>query len=70
MEGRIAAEHGIGMLKRDEIGWNLDDNTLALMRRIKQLLDPHGILNPGKIFPSTLACADDRRDSTAGGGCA
>ncbi|HSO20242.1 MAG TPA: FAD-linked oxidase C-terminal domain-containing protein [Desulfosarcina sp.] len=61
MEGRIAAEHGIGMLKRDEIGWNLDDNTLALMRRIKRLLDPHGILNPGKIFPSTLACADDRR---------
>lgn len=52
LDGRIAAEHGIGLVKRDKIGWNLDDRTLDLMRRIKGLLDPNGILNPGKIFPS------------------
>lgn len=56
LEGRIAAEHGIGLVKRNKIGWNLDKNTLSLMRRIKGLLDPKGILNPGKIFPSTTAC--------------
>jgi len=31
LEGRIAAEHGIGMLKRNKIGWNLDEATLSLM---------------------------------------
>lgn len=56
MEGRIAAEHGIGFIKRDKIGWNIDASTLTLMQNIKQLIDPNGILNPGKIFPSNLAC--------------
>lgn len=58
MEGRIAAEHGIGFIKRDKIGWNLDANTIDLMQNIKRLIDPHGILNPGKIFPSTIACSE------------
>ena len=56
LEGRIAAEHGIGFAKRNQIGWNLDENTLGLMQRIKGLLDPHGILNPGKMFPSSTTC--------------
>jgi glycolate oxidase len=56
LEGRIAAEHGIGLVKRNQIGWNLDESTLALMQRIKGLLDPKGILNPGKMFPSTITC--------------
>ncbi|MFO7714548.1 FAD-binding oxidoreductase [Desulfosarcina sp.] len=56
LEGRIAAEHGIGLVKRNQIGWNLDERTLALMQRIKGLLDPNGILNPGKMFPSTVTC--------------
>jgi len=62
LEGRIAAEHGIGMLKRNKIGWNLDTDTLSLMRRIKKLLDPNGILNPGKIFPSSASCDDARQE--------
>ncbi|BBO92177.1 FAD-binding oxidoreductase [Desulfosarcina ovata] len=57
LEGRIAAEHGIGLIKRNQIGWNLDAPTLNLMRQIKGLLDPNGILNPGKVFPSTLTCS-------------
>jgi len=56
LEGRIAAEHGIGIVKRDMIGWNLDAATLALMQQIKALIDPNGILNPGKLFPSALTC--------------
>ena len=56
LEGRIAAEHGIGFAKRNQIGWNLDKNTLALMQRLKHFLDPNGILNPGKMFPSTITC--------------
>jgi glycolate oxidase len=49
--GRIAAEHGIGLAKKEFLGVNLDDATLDLALQIKKLLDPLGILNPGKIFP-------------------
>lgn len=52
LEGRIAAEHGIGFTKREDVGWNIDAPTLNLMTGIKKLLDPAGILNPGKIFPT------------------
>jgi glycolate oxidase len=49
--GRIAAEHGIGLAKKEFLGVNLDDATLDLALQIKKLLDPDGILNPGKFFP-------------------
>lgn len=49
--GSISAEHGIGLLKRDFLGYSRSPAELALMRAIKQTLDPHGILNPGKVLP-------------------
>jgi len=49
--GRISGEHGIGSKRRGFIGINLDATTLALMKGIKAVFDPAGILNPGKIFP-------------------
>jgi len=49
--GSISAEHGIGQLKRDELGRLGDPVHLALMRAVKQALDPHGLLNPGKLVP-------------------
>ncbi len=49
--GSISAEHGIGQLKRDELGRLGDPVQLMMMRRIKQALDPHGLLNPGKLVP-------------------
>ncbi|MBC2670346.1 FAD-binding oxidoreductase [Novosphingobium piscinae] len=51
--GSISAEHGIGQLKRDELERLGDPVSLALMRQIKRALDPHGLLNPGKLV--TLA---------------
>ena len=47
--GSISAEHGIGRLKRRELARVKDAGELALMRRIKEALDPRGLLNPGKI---------------------
>ncbi|MEQ8967753.1 MAG: FAD-binding oxidoreductase [Azospirillaceae bacterium] len=47
--GSISAEHGVGLLKRDEIAWRKDPVALDLMRRLKQAIDPDGLMNPGKI---------------------
>ncbi|WAT18054.1 FAD-binding oxidoreductase [Aurantiacibacter sp. MUD11] len=49
--GSISAEHGIGQLKRDELGRLGDPAQLAIMRQVKQALDPAGLLNPGKLVP-------------------
>jgi FAD/FMN-containing dehydrogenase len=48
--GSISAEHGVGQLKRDLLPRYKDPVELALMRRIKQALDPDGIMNPGKVL--------------------
>lgn len=50
MNGSISAEHGIGQLKRQELVDFKDPVALDLMRRIKSVLDPNGILNPGKVL--------------------
>lgn len=47
--GSISAEHGVGQLKVDELPRYKDPVELALMRRLKQALDPAGIMNPGKV---------------------
>jgi FAD/FMN-containing dehydrogenase len=49
--GSISAEHGIGQLKRDELGRLGDPVALDVMRRVKAALDPQGLLNPGKLVP-------------------
>ena len=49
--GTISGEHGIGTAKMPYIGMELSPAAIDVMRRIKQVLDPKGVLNPGKIFP-------------------
>jgi FAD/FMN-containing dehydrogenase len=46
----VSAEHGIGVLKRDWLHYSRTTSELALMRTLKQALDPRGILNPGKML--------------------
>jgi glycolate oxidase len=48
--GTISGEHGIGYVQKPYIGIALPDINLSIMRGIKQVFDPNGILNPGKIF--------------------
>ncbi len=49
--GSLSAEHGIGQMKLAEFGRLGDPVHLAVLRRVKQALDPHGLLNPGKLIP-------------------
>jgi FAD/FMN-containing dehydrogenase len=48
--GSISAEHGIGKLKRESLAKVKDPVALELMRGLKKMLDPNGILNPGKVL--------------------
>jgi len=50
VHGSVSGEHGIGLLKRDFLGYSRTPQEIATMRAVKRALDPHGILNPGKIF--------------------
>ncbi len=52
--GTISGEHGIGLAKKDYIGIEIGPEGIEIMKRIKNAFDPHGIMNPGKIFPDTL----------------
>ncbi len=48
--GSIFAKHGIGRLKRDSLPKVKDKVALGLMHGLKRMLDPNGILNPGKVL--------------------
>ena len=53
--GSISGEHGIGLEKKPWLGMSRSAAEIALMRRLKQTLDPQGILNPGRVFDTGAA---------------
>jgi FAD/FMN-containing dehydrogenase len=48
--GSISAEHGLGVLRRDESARYKSAVEMKLMRAGKRALDPHGLMNPGKLL--------------------
>lgn len=48
--GTVTGEHGVGLLKMPGLAQELSEPVIAIHREIKKALDPHGILNPGKVF--------------------
>jgi glycolate oxidase len=50
LEGSISGEHGIGFAKKKYMTLELSQDEIDLMKRVKAAFDPHGILNPGKMF--------------------
>ncbi|KAF9458212.1 hypothetical protein BDZ94DRAFT_1292129 [Collybia nuda] len=48
--GSISAEHGIGAMKTHALHYSKSDVSIALMKKIKMLFDPHNIMNPGKVL--------------------
>jgi FAD/FMN-containing dehydrogenase len=65
--GVISAEHGIGQSNRARLERVADPTDLSLMRRVKALLDPGNIMNPGKVFASAPADGPDRTAGPSGG---
>jgi len=49
MGGSISAEHGVGLLKKDELPLFKSDIEMELMRKLKHCLDPNSLMNPGKV---------------------
>jgi FAD/FMN-containing dehydrogenase len=50
VNGSVAAEHNVGVLRKPYLGKSRSEAELMLMHRIKTALDPHNILNPGKVL--------------------
>jgi FAD/FMN-containing dehydrogenase len=48
--GSVSAEHGVGLLKKDYLRYGRSAEEIALMKQIKRVFDPKGVMNPGKIF--------------------
>ena len=48
--GSISAEHGVGLLKRDFLPFSRSPVEIALMRSVKRVFDPNGVMNPGKLL--------------------
>lgn len=53
--GSVSAEHGLGLMKAECIGYSKPPAAVALMAKLKALLDPQGILNPYKVLPAAAA---------------
>jgi len=49
--GSVSAEHGIGYAKVSALGYSKDQTSIEWMKKIKDLFDPHGIMNPWKVLP-------------------
>ena len=54
LKGTLSGEHGIGYVQKNYMDIAFDTTQLNLMKGIKAVFDPNGILNPGKIFPDIL----------------
>jgi glycolate oxidase len=58
--GSITGEHGVGIEKNELMPLIFSEEDLDLMRRIKQVFNPQGLLNPGKLLPSGKMCGELR----------
>jgi FAD/FMN-containing dehydrogenase len=48
--GSVSAEHGVGLLKRDQLKYSRSAEEIEIMKAMKRVFDPAGIMNPGKLL--------------------
>jgi len=56
--GVLSGEHGIGLEKRDFMGWQFDADDLDAQARLRSAFDPDGVANPHKVLPAGSRCGD------------
>lgn len=56
--GALSGEHGIGVEKKEFMCMTFNDDDIEMMKRVKSVFNPRGLLNPGKIFPSKPSCTE------------
>jgi glycolate oxidase len=56
--GSITGEHGVGIEKRDFMPLMYSAADLEAMAKVKRVWNPDGLLNPGKIFPTSKSCVE------------
>ena len=57
-KGSVSAEHGVGAMKRDQLEYSKPSEAIEIMRGVKAMLDPKGILNPYKVLPARNTTPD------------
>ena len=67
--GTLSGEHGVGYAKASYLDLAITQPTIDLMRTIKQALDPNGILNPGKVFDSSIPAHEVKFQSSGNPCC-
>src|SRR5205823_3610551 len=67
--GSLSGEHGVGIEKRQYMSLMFNNAELSAMRDVKEIFDPHNVLNPGKVFPLPSQPALSPDDNTRRGAC-
>jgi len=65
--GVLTGEHGVGVEKRELMLDQFNEVDLCQQKRVKEAFDPHGLCNPGKVFPTLHRCAELGRMHVSGG---
>lgn len=56
--GSITGEHGVGIEKKEMLGWMFSENDIEMMSRVRNAFNPEGRLNPAKFLPSDHSCSE------------
>jgi glycolate oxidase len=56
--GSITGEHGVGIEKKEALGWMFSNDDLTIMGRLRSAFNPLGLLNPAKFLPTDHACVE------------
>ena len=67
--GSLSGEHGVGIEKRQYMSLMFNNAELSAMRDVKEIFDPHNVLNPGKVFPLPSQPALSPDEDTRGDAC-
>ena len=63
--GTITGEHGVGIEKREEMRFVFTEEEIAAQTEIREVFNPHNLLNAGKLFPSPGRCAEVKKEMKA-----